>query len=114
MVWIAAGDAETDAFEGDIILTAEQKEALKGAELNENGTRKNPILSKNGIININYGWPNNVLPYVIDASYSKSNLLICRFWVKNCCACMYFAESRKFLQLYEWEEAKRSELSFYY
>lgn len=51
-------DAEelAEAFEGDIILTEEQKFMLA---------------SRTGKLSTKYRWPNNVIPYLINSTFSK-------------------------------------------
>ena len=60
-----------DLFQGDIILTDKQKDALRAAELFQNGTLKHPELSRNGLRDESYLWPNNTLPYLLYSSFSK-------------------------------------------
>jgi hypothetical protein len=55
----------SDKFEGDIVLTSEQKAMLSGAERG----------AKTGLLNTKYRWPKRVVvPVTFDNSYSETNI----------------------------------------
>ena len=62
-----AGVSKPDLFEGDIILTARQRLALKlGLNLDSDG-----IISRGATSSRSLLWPNGVLPYAIDSTLGK-------------------------------------------
>lgn len=52
-----------DKFEGDIVLSAQQQQA---------------VLGRTGLINTGYRWPNNIVPYTLEAAISQAQRLAIR------------------------------------
>lgn len=50
-----------DKFQGDIILTKIQEEELFGFE-------------RTGLVDVNYRWPNNTIPYELSTSFEQTRL----------------------------------------
>lgn len=65
MAVIASGDYPQNIeelsgqFEGDILLTSEQEEMIEGVK-------------RTGLIDTNYRWPDNVVPYELNAIFSQA------------------------------------------
>lgn len=54
-------DQISGQFQGDIILTPEQSKALHGT-------------TRTGVRDVIYRWPNNTIPYSIDASFNENEV----------------------------------------
>lgn len=74
---IASCSSDYDYYGGDIILTEQQEEMLKGNENGQtlegavDGDEAHNVNRRAVVKNNNYLWPNGIVPYVLDSSLSK-------------------------------------------
>ena len=93
-----------EIFQGDIILTEEQKEELEGAVIEDDATEETEETQNNAKINPRYLWPQGVLRYEFSPQMKPDEKAMIRNTLKNLTSkldsCIQFVESSSGNRIY--------------